>query len=214
MAKRQFRLIPALVLIFVAGVLLAVGGFAFASTQEAHDAFCASCHSQPESTFYERSTGAQAVDLASYHQPKEARCIDCHSGKGVSGRVVAELMGARNAFKWYTGTAVQPAELSTPIGDQNCLKCHQDVTRRGYVLKEQITIPAIGRMGTRGGEEEGGIGHWHQNLARWQSISATAGSCVSCHPGHQTGETAESGFMNGATVQAVCEACHEVIGGD
>jgi nitrate/TMAO reductase-like tetraheme cytochrome c subunit len=62
-----------------------------------HDQFCASCHTQPESIFFQRSTGALAVDLASFHTTQKTRCIDCHSGPGLFGRMQAELLGARNA---------------------------------------------------------------------------------------------------------------------
>jgi len=212
--RKKFPLIAVLVGIIALGLIGAASGFVFAGSQEAHDSFCASCHTQPESTYLELSTAGQAVDLASYHQPQQVRCIDCHSGQGLPGRISAEMMGAGNALKWYTGTAVQPAVLKYPIGDQNCLKCHQNVTVRGFVPKEQITIP--GRRGGfeggegGGGEEEGGTGHWHRFIARWQASSSTAGSCVSCHAGHKTGGTAQAGYMDN-TVEQVCDACHQVL---
>jgi hypothetical protein len=210
-SRKKFPLIPVLVGIFALGLIAAASGFVYAGSQEAHDSFCASCHTQPETTFYARSTAGQAVDLASYHQPQQVRCIDCHSGRGLSGRLSAEMMGANNALKWYTGTAVQPAVLKYPIGDQNCLKCHQDVTQRGFIPKEQITVPGRGGFrGREGGDEEGGTGHWHRFLARWQSSSATAGSCVSCHSSHTTGSTAQAGFMSN-TVEQTCDACHRVL---
>ena len=204
--KKKFPLIPVVIVAAVVGLLLAGGGFAFAATQESHDPFCASCHTQPESTFFERSQAAQAVDLASYHTTQETKCIDCHSGVGVTGRVQAELLGAHNALAWYTGTAVQPAVLTTPISDANCLKCHQDITSRGYQPKAQIAVQGI-RSGGRG---EGGSNHWHELLARWQGISSTAGTCTSCHSGHATGGTAQTGFMDSPAVQATCNACHQV----
>ena len=199
--------------LIAAGIALGAGSLVFAASQESHDAFCASCHTQPESTFFQRSTAGQPVDLASYHQDyhsQTVRCIDCHSGQGVTGRVSAELMGARNAFKWYTGTAVQPAVLNYPISDQNCLKCHQDVTQRGFTPKEQISLPVGGEGG---GEREGRNNHWHQFLSRWQAASPTAGTCTSCHAGHATGATAQTGFMDSATVRQVCESCHHVLRG-
>jgi nitrate/TMAO reductase-like tetraheme cytochrome c subunit len=190
-------------------ILLTAGGFAFAASQESHDAFCASCHSQPESTFYQRETAGSPVDLASFHtakSPSYARCIDCHSGAGLTGRLQAELLGARNALKWYTGTAVQPAVLNYPIGDANCLKCHQDVTQRGFTPKEQIPVPG------RGGGEGGRNNHWHEFLTRWQTTTpATAGTCTSCHGGHPTTGTAQSGFMDTQAVQNTCDACHQVL---
>ncbi len=206
--KKRFPWIPVLIAAALIVVLLSAGGFVFAATQESQDPFCASCHTQPESTFLQNSTGAQPVDLASFHTGQSTRCIDCHSGQGIFGRVSAELMGARNAVLWYTGNAVQPAVLTFPIGDGNCLKCHQQVIQAGFTPQEQITVPGA-RTGGRG--EEGRGNHWHQFLARWQAASSTAGSCVSCHSGHAAGATAQAGFMNSQTVQAVCDACHQVL---
>jgi nitrate/TMAO reductase-like tetraheme cytochrome c subunit len=210
--KKKFAIIPLLLGAGIAAILLVVGGFAFAASQESHDPFCASCHTQPESTFFERSTAAQPADLASYHTTQRTACIDCHSGQGISGRVQAELMGARNALKWYTGTAVQPAVLTFAIGQQNCLKCHETITTRGYTAKQQITVPG-GREGRggRGDDDEAGGNHWHEFLARWQAKSASAGTCTSCHDGHGAGSDAQTGFMNAQNVQASCDACHRVL---
>ena len=206
--KKPFLIIPALLLAVLAAILLTAGGFAFAASQESHDAFCASCHSQPESTYYQRETAGSPVDLASFHSAQYAKCIDCHSGAGLTGRLQAELLGARNAFKWYTGTAIQPAVLNFPIADANCLKCHQDVTQRGITPKEQITVPGRG-----GGEGEGGRNnHWHEFLTRWQTATpTTAGTCTSCHGGHPTTGTSQSGFMDTQAVQQTCNACHQVL---
>ncbi len=203
-----------LIAAFAAIVIFTIGGFAFAASQETHDPFCASCHSQPESTFVQRSTSAPAVDLASYHTTQNTRCIDCHSGQGLTGRLQAELLGARNAFKWYTGTAVQPAVNNYPLTDAHCLKCHQDVTQQRFVPKESITIPTVnsGR-----GEREGRNNHWHAFMTRWQAADPNAGTCVSCHSGHATDSnpattgTAQNGFMNAQNVQATCDACHRAI---
>lgn len=206
-SKKRFRVIPVVIGAVITVVVLTASGFAFAATQESHDPFCASCHTQPESTFVQRSTSTP-VDLASYHTTQNSLCIDCHSGPGVLGRMQAELMGARNAFKWFTGTAVQPAVVNFPISDQSCLKCHQAVTQRGFTPKEQITVPG-GRSGE--GEGEGGDGHWHQFLTRWQAADPNAGTCITCHSGHATDGNAQNGFINNQTVQATCDACHRAI---
>ncbi len=178
-----------LVIVFAVGVLLTAGGFTFAANQEEHDAFCASCHTQPETTFFQRST-ATAVDLASFHTAKSTRCIDCHSGMGVTGRISAEVMGAHNALLWYTNTAVQPAKLTQPVGDDNCIKCHLEV------LNQQPTRN----------------NHFHIFLARWQAADANAGGCTSCHQGHQTKASADTRWLEQATVEVVCQSCHRVIG--
>ena len=211
--KTQSRKACSMITVLVLGaalvVLLIAAGFGFAASQESHDSFCASCHSQPESTFYERSKAAKPADLASFHTTQSTNCINCHSGQGIIGRMQAELLGARNAFKWYTGIAVQPAVLTVPIADQNCLKCHQDVTQRGFTPREQITVPG-GRAGGEG-EREGRNNHWHQFMTRWQTATSTAGTCVSCHSGHTANASPQTGFMNAQNVQDTCDACHRAI---
>lgn len=191
--RRSFKPSPLLKIILAgAGVaaLLAVSGFTFAASRETHDSFCASCHTQPESTFYQRSITNPPVDLASAHKAEQTRCIDCHSGIGVFGRMGAELLGAHNALAFYTRTAVQPAVLTKSIGDANCLKCHQDVTAQA---------PEINN-------------HFHVFLFRWQAADPNAAHCVSCHGGHTTEGSADTRFMSDATVRPQCEACHQALG--
>ncbi len=172
------------------GLLFTVGGFSFAATQEQRDSFCASCHTEPETTHYQRSIAGQPVDLASVHTTYKTRCIDCHSGDGVVGRVQAELTGARNAVRFFTKTAVQPAKLTEPIGDDHCLKCHQTVTTA---------------QPTRNN-------HFHIFLVRLQAIDPTVG-CVSCHSGHATDGTADNRFMTDTRTQQVCDTCHRQLRG-
>jgi hypothetical protein len=205
--KKPSPVLPAVLIGLALVLLLTAGGFTFAASQESHDAFCASCHTQPETTFFQHSTAGAAVDLASYHTAKTTACIDCHSGQGLNGRISAELMGAMNALKWYTGTATQPAVLLYPIGDENCLKCHADVVQQRFTPKESISLAGV----TTSGRGEGRNGHWHQFLSRWQAATAAAGSCTSCHSGHASGGTAQSGFMTSQPVQQTCNACHQVL---
>ena len=185
----------------VAIVVLTVGGFAFAATQEQNDPFCASCHTQPESTFFARSTASAPTDLASFHTTKNVKCIDCHSGVGLSGRLGAELMGARNAFAWFTGTAVQPAPLNYLIADENCPKCHDKIP-------SGVISPSTPRVFT-----QGPAGHYHRFLARWQAADKNAGGCTSCHNSHLTDGTLQTVWLNSTAVSEVCNACHNALGG-
>jgi predicted CXXCH cytochrome family protein len=190
--KKSLVISPILKIILVGlgvAVLLTAGGFSFAATQEQHDSFCASCHTQPESTFYQRSTDPQPVDLAAVHKTKDVRCIDCHSGHGVTGRVRAELLGAHNALAFYTGTAVQPAKLTQPIGDDKCLKCHQEA----MVAQDMNN-------------------HFHALLTRWQATDPNAATCVSCHAGHHTDGDPKIKYLNEAQTTQVCNSCHQVLG--
>lgn len=206
--KKRFPLLTVLVALVVLGVVLAASGFTFAASQETHDPFCGSCHTEPESTFLQRSTSTQAEDLASFHTTQTTRCIDCHSGPGLVGRMQAELVGARNATTWYLHIATQPAPLIFPIQDANCLKCHQDVTQQGFIPKESATIPSSGESG-RG--ETGRNNHWHQFLARWQAADPNASGCTSCHSGHSTSSGAQTGFQDAPTTNNLCDACHRVL---
>jgi len=187
--KRLLTVLAVCGALLVLGIVLAGSGFAFAATQESQDTFCASCHTQPESTFFQRETAAQPSDLASAHTAKQTRCIDCHSGVGVTGRVGAELLGAHNALAWYTHAAVQPAKLTVPIDDANCLKCHAQVTTN-----------------------RGRNNHFHYFLARWQAVDPNAATCVTCHAGHATDGDASIAFLNQQHTEAVCQACHNAVG--
>jgi hypothetical protein len=60
------------------GIILASGGLVTAIQLENRNAFCASCHTEPESEYYQRSLAAP-VDLASAHNAKNVACIQCHS---------------------------------------------------------------------------------------------------------------------------------------
>jgi nitrate/TMAO reductase-like tetraheme cytochrome c subunit len=182
----------------IAVVILSISGFAFAATQEQNDSFCASCHTQPETTFYERSTAAAATDLASFHKTKTTACIDCHSGSGLGGRLTAEVLGARNAVAWFTGTAVQPAPLNFPISNDNCLKCHATVLSGSSTNIRDRTF--------------GPQGHYHRFLSRWQAASTAAASCVTCHSGHKQGGTAAQMWINTATIGSTCDGCHRALG--
>ena len=195
--KRK-HILPLVALVAAALVLLSAGGFAFAASQEENDAFCASCHTQPESTYVQRRAAA-AVDLATaHHQKKETGCIDCHSGIGIYGRISAEIMGAQNALKWYTGTATQPAPLHYPIGDNNCLKCHAEVLTAKHDPDSRTV-------------DFGPKGHYHAYLTSWKQADAHAANCTSCHSGHDLGAVADKTWIIPASVQQSCDACHALL---
>lgn len=185
----RYSVLLLILILPVAAVVMVAGSFGVGATLENRDSFCASCHTQPESTYVQRAAAAAPVDLASYHTAKATRCIDCHSGSGVGGRFQAELNGASNALRFFTRTDVQPGRLPGPYGDDGCLKCHADVVNQPI----------------------NGNNHYHEYLARWQATSPSAGGCVSCHPAHTTDSAADNLFMTDAVTQEVCAACHQVL---
>jgi predicted CXXCH cytochrome family protein len=171
-------------------LVLVIGSFTFAANMEEKDSFCASCHTQPESTFYQRSQAGKTVDLATFHRTKNTKCIDCHSGSGVTGRMGAILLGSRNAFAYFTRTAKQPAPLTVAISDTNCVKCHPEAVNGQ---------PDVNN-------------HFHLFLPRWQAADPNAASCVTCHSSHTTDGDAQIGYLNQQKTEQVCQQCHNALG--
>lgn len=181
---RQPRvLIPGLILLV--GLVLSVSGMLYAAHLEGSDAFCASCHSQPETKYFQRTQQNKSVDLASFHQTKVTHCIDCHSGPGVTGRLGAFLVGGRDLVAYLTHTDTQPAPLTVPIGDHNCLKCHADVTQTQSFNR-----------------------HFHAFLPQWQAADPNAATCVDCHTSHTTAGASSLMFLVDAPTTQVCQDCH------
>lgn len=180
-----------------AGVVIAglvVFGLAIPLTAmqfENHNSFCASCHTEGEQTFFDRSVAATAVDLASVHDIKgQARCIDCHTGPGIVGRYGGLMAGATDLISFFSGHYPQPAALEEPYPDANCLKCHASLTQ-----KQDFN------------------NHFHVFLSKWQAIDKNAATCVSCHLSHDTKGDVTIGFLNKETTVAVCQKCHSAVGG-
>lgn len=173
-------------------VLLAGGGsILYAAHQEEDDRFCSSCHTEPETTYVARSEASPATDLASFHhQSKQTRCIDCHSGVGNAGRLDTIMnLGVKDLVLYASGRAKQPAPLTEPIADANCLKCHADVPKTTSFQR-----------------------HFHAFLARWQERDKTAATCVDCHSSHTTDGQAEIGFLQRERTVQVCDRCHRAVG--
>ncbi len=199
MKRKLSRPALALVTALAAFVMTGVGGVAGAMQFESRDANCASCHTQPETDYVGRAqaAGPHSVDLASAHAHGYAtkpvtRCIDCHSGEGLSGRLGALSLGARDAFRWATNIARQPAITTMPLPDINCLKCHTDTP----------TDASFDR-------------HFHRTFARWQQANpAQAGGCVTCHTAHTTDGNAKMSYLQQQRMRGVCDQCHVDLGVD
>ncbi len=188
--KRRWPKVVIALATIVAGLVVLSSATAVTAMQfENHDDFCASCHSQPESAYFQREV-ADAVDLASFHAEKDVHCIDCHSGPGlVPGRVTALTLGAKDLLAWVSGHAAQPAVVTRPIDDANCLKCHAQVT-----------------------EQRNFNNHFHVFLSRWQALDPNAATCVSCHQSHNTQGETQLAFLNRNDTVQVCQSCHRALG--
>ncbi len=170
-------------------LVLTTSSFAYSIHLENNDHFCASCHTEPESTYVTRAA-QPAVDLASAHAAKHVGCIQCHSGSGPAGRLDAVMLGARDLTAYLRHHYPQPAVLTHPISDSHCLKCHADVLR-----------------------DRSFNNHFHVLLPQWQNVApGSAASCVSCHTAHTTDGERRLGWLNKARTIAQCDACHRIAG--
>ena len=191
-------------------IALAIATVAAALKVEEQDRFCASCHSQPETTFVEQAQALKqmSVTLAAYHaKPQEwknhpqvllsltnallatdiapVRCIDCHGGVGLAGRIQTLTLAAEDATLWYSGRAIQPAILSHPISDQVCLSCHATVR-----------------------DTPGFDNHFHSYL---KDPKAPTLACTGCHIAHET-SSAATNFIERPFVAQPCASCHIALG--
>jgi len=177
----------AVAVVFVFGLIVPITAMQF----ENHNSFCASCHTEGEQTFFDRSIASDPVDLASIHDINEqARCIDCHTGPGITGRYMGLMAGATDLINFFSGHYPQPAALEEPYPDANCLKCHADISQ-----KQDFN------------------NHFHVFLPEWQKIDKNAATCVSCHLSHDITGNAKISFLNEETTTAVCQKCHSIAGG-
>jgi nitrate/TMAO reductase-like tetraheme cytochrome c subunit len=188
------RLLLVVASIVVVGVLmLGVGVVGSALAMENQDSFCASCHTEPEVTYYQQSLEPSAATLAAFHASKQTACIDCHSGGGIFGRAKGLMQGADDLMMYYGGNYRRPAATTNPLSDDSCVKCHEDVL--------------AGRRGARRVMD----GHYHAFLSRWQAADPNAAHCITCHTSHTQG-AAGVRYMTANQVSETCDQCHAVIG--
>lgn len=161
---------------------------------ESNDAFCTSCHTEPETTYFQDSLEPHKADaLAAFHAGENTLCIDCHSRKWISGRLWAQWGGLQNLNSYLSGSYRSPSETTRPVGDSGCSKCHLD-------LKWVSERP----------------GHYHSPLlrSRWQSAGGPTNTCEACHPSHQSVSSLAERFMEADRTEESCAACHDAIGID
>lgn len=176
----------------VAGFALAVSVYTAGVQVENDDAFCASCHVEPKTTYYRASlTPDRAETLAAFHAGVDTRCIDCHSRRWIPGRLWAQWGGLQNALAFRSGDYTAPAVTIRPIGDSGCAKCHSDLS---WVIERP--------------------GHYHSPWLRraWQAAGGPANTCDACHPSHEPVAPKIDQFMDANHIETQCDACHEAIG--
>lgn len=185
-----------LIALFSLAALLAASGL------ESHDPFCASCHTRPESEYFARSI-AVPTDLASSHAKASnpTRCIDCHSGPGIEGRLLSFSQGAKDLMAYVLGEYDQPAQSQNPLGDLGCTKCHPHGHGDG-------SIPLNGSLLSKS--------HYHREdyLSEWRGRDPDPrGTCSVCHVAHIQSPMHDPMAIVQVVVNAACEDCHSALSG-
>lgn len=191
-AGKTGRLFKWFALSMIVGVVLLITGVGWVSYQEQNNAFCASCHTEPESEYYARFLEAAArqaaFDLASFHHRRQnVRCIDCHGGEGVGGRAAVLTIAAWDTLKHYTGTAHQPARQVLPLQNEACAKCHLDELKRP------------------------GFENHEHNKYFDPKEDPPAIACTDCHLSHRLGDERQA-FQFRDAILPQCEYCHAQMG--
>ncbi len=171
-------------------ILAGAGGTAYALSLEGHDEFCASCHTEPETMYVARARQAAPADLASLHQAKNVRCIDCHGGAPPVERLAGLMQGAQDYARFLSGDYHHPAVTTNPLPDANCVKCHNDLFASRALQN-----------------------HWHYYLPAWQrDLGPGAARCVDCHNSHTTAQGNIVKFVPDTRINPICQACHSYQG--
>ena len=218
-------------------LILGSGSFVVASTLEDHDSFCISCHTVPETTYYNRAyvsldNPSQAVpDLATAHYllshehgKPEFACIDCHHGDGSLGNRVSTIaLGGRDAVIYVLGRAdptIEKTQLAEGwLPNASCVSCHTDTLLRQQDLDNHYHnyLPQTGQLVASGATfvvptpSNSGATESRQNRPiRTVNTSLT---CTDCHHAHTSlSNGAASMFVNNTTVADQCVECHKVAG--
>ena len=186
------RLAKVVLLGVVTAFIVAAGLFTVGLRLESNDRFCASCHLEPETSYFQASLNPDAATtLAAFHAGVRTRCINCHSRRWIPGRVWAQWGGLQNLLAYWSGDFTRPNATTRPVGDGGCSKCHSDFT---WVIERP--------------------GHYHSPLLRrrWRSADGPANTCEACHPSHQEITPAADRFMRADLIELQCTACHDATG--
>ncbi len=191
---RRRRLTPV-----VAAAVVATASAAWVTVDllERDNDFCNACHLEPGLPLHidiRRDFDRRpAVSLAGLHAAaardggaeRDFRCIDCHGGTGVHGRLRVKGLAAKDAFWYVVGRFEEPDAMRWPLWDEDCGKCHSAFD---------------------GGHAEAWrTPRFHQLPVHNVELGV---SCVECHRTHDRGGDPNAYFLYAPWVRTQCARCH------
>jgi nitrate/TMAO reductase-like tetraheme cytochrome c subunit len=181
----------------VLGAVSAAAGWWATDRLEQDDDFCNACHVSrgvPLHRDIRRDFDRRPpASLAAAHAaaPRAGRtsgglrCIDCHGGTGLPGRMRVKALAARDAFFYTIGRFEEPRAMRWPLADADCRKCHARFDE---------------------GEPESGRPPRFHALPVHNARLGVA--CVECHRAHTSQVDAGFHFVDVSAVRAQCARCH------
>jgi hypothetical protein len=223
-------------ILFLALIFFGSVGFVVASALEEHDSFCTSCHTVPETTYYNRAYLAldnptlAVNDLATahYHLAQDGKkepfaCINCHRGDSSLGHRISTIaLAGRDTITYVTGNENPQIEKTNIreswLPNAACVSCHTPLlmTVSGLNNHFHTLLPQAGEAQKKGGKliAEGVIKGNDAALAQWShTVSDVNLTCTSCHLAHTTIQNGKATFyMQPAQRNEACITCHKVAG--
>lgn len=238
-AQPKRRRWPAILAIgFVAVIIMGGLSFVVASTLEDHDTFCTTCHTAPETTYFNRAYLSldnpknMPLDLASWHylnaQSKQLTpfsCITCHRGDAqLPDRLQTLALGGRDTVIFVLGRdnpAIEKTHTSEGwLSNASCVSCHTDtlLTLKGLDSHFHNRLPQAATALANGGALKVGASVPKENgdlmlQAGLQTVQVSI-LCSDCHQPHKALPATGSAkpYLPNDAVNEACLACHKAAG--
>lgn len=218
---------------FFALIVIGGAGFVTATALEEHDTFCISCHTVPETNYYNRAyisldnltdavpdLATAHYQLSKLHGKPDFACIDCHRGDSSLGQRISTLaLGGRDAVIYVLGREdptiekTQTAEGWLP--NAACTTCHSDtlLTLKGLDNHFHTHLPQAAAALANGGKlvVPDSVAADRRNLLLNTGLKTVPSSiaCTDCHAAHQTMTNgAASFFIDTTRRNKTCVMCH------
>jgi hypothetical protein len=181
-----------------AAIVAAPAGWMVSDALERNNDFCNACHLPSGEALHvavrEDFDGRPPTTLAAGHGAAHPpgpegdaaafRCIDCHGGVSLVGRLRVKTLAAKDAFWWVVGDFEEPRGMRWPLWDEDCAQCHESFD----VKADADGDPAFHDLGVH--NVELGVG------------------CVECHRSHERGANVDAWYLKAAVVRQQCARCH------